>query len=210
VKIQSLKTCVSRLLDSSRSLDALDYLKQAYTVKRAALDELNRCGLSGNPVYFDIEKEVNFPSLSREDSPEMRKLVGDYCFRGLLFLKGRLNLAQKLLPRSRARFRLPVREADSKGRAKTIVRILERLQPFNATPDGQDYERLKQEDPDFVAEIETVWRRPKLEAELAKLVNDRAKKQMAWHFAAQYHEKAPSTIRTDWKDNKPRRFRRIH
>jgi hypothetical protein len=217
VTIQSLKICVNRLLDPSRSIDALEYLKQVSATKQAALDELNRDGLSRNPVYSAIERLIFSPSLSPYDLRRTQlTLARAHCSPGLRFLKHRLELAQKLLRRHRQKnrpnpsFRLPVREADSKGRAKTVARIIERLHLFNATSDGQDYERLKQQDSGFAAALETVWRRPKLEAQLTELVNYRAKKQMAVRFAADYHEKELSTIQTDWKHNKPPKFRRQH
>lgn len=112
--------------------------------------------------------------------------------------------------RPKADFRLPPTEANSKGRAGTVARIIERLRPFKATSDGQDYQRLQKHDADLVATLEKVWTRPKLEAELTKCHSDRAKKQMAMSFAADYHEKELSTIQTDWKDHKPKKHRRRH
>jgi hypothetical protein len=103
--IHTLIASISELLDENikTSLGALDYLSRCCTAKRDALDELNRRGLSGNPIYSEIERKVSFPSANREDSSEVRGLIFRYCSPSLQFLKGRLELAAQLRKREQRR-----------------------------------------------------------------------------------------------------------
>jgi hypothetical protein len=110
-RIQNLILRVKKLFDS-KSIDSVKYGKRIYALKRDALDALNQCGFSNNPIYSQIEREVTFPPLSRflfplgkpivqppKDS-EMKLLRG-YCSPSLEILRSRLEQALKLLSHRR-------------------------------------------------------------------------------------------------------------
>jgi hypothetical protein len=184
-----------------------------HSLKESALELVIRCGLGTHPLYRRIEQL----------EPQPKHYIGgsgfwdrekNHFLNSLESLKRNLQLVVELkLPKRRNHyrvtgFRFPRADGSSTLRAKTVALIYERLLPFKSESDDQDSARLKEQDSTFSEALSKVWTPNKLESELGRLSSPRSKLQFAQNVAADYHGNQVSTIKTDWKHHKPRKFRR--
>lgn len=206
------KVLVESLEQLRASESAKVYPNDVVSLKQRALDLVNRCSLSNNAVYRQIEQLQ--PTRQRVFAEsDFRQKDNEHLVGFLTTLQERLILLPQLcrLPRrnlrSRKAFRLPKENANSIGRARTVALIFERLK-IASLSDGLSLQKVKQQDAEFAAILERIWKPPKLEGELGKAVNRREKLRLAKSLTADYHGKTLSTIETDWKDHKPTKYRR--
>lgn|SRR5215472_14202483 len=166
-------------------------------LRQKALDIVNLAGLWENPVYRDIESlplDENF----------------------LSNLRGRLELALQLAKtfqrrrrRGRPGRRFPSPGAGSKARAKSVALFFGELRiVVPLLTNGRAYQEVRQTHRHLKI-FEVLETRPKLQVTLlAQSESSRHLLTCAQLFAAHYHGKELSTIKSDWKNHKGRQFRR--
>lgn len=165
-------------------------------LREEALDVINLAGLSSNPLYKQIE------NLRRENF--------------LSNLRGRLEFALKLVEafqrrrRSRIRpgSRFPSPVAGSEARAKTVALLFQELRIVAPhLTNGEAYQEVRRSHGNLKI-FEILETRPKLQSDLVQSESSRGLLGRAQLLAAHYHGRELSTLKTDWKRFKPRKFRR--
>ncbi len=95
----------------------------------------------------------------------------------------------------------------SEARARTVAKIIEELNILKPEMYGEsDYSRLEELYSDFLS-FKLAKRQPDLRTKLVYLQSHREHIRLAQELAAAHHGKQWATIQTDWKKNKPNKFR---
>ena len=96
----------------------------------------------------------------------------------------------------------------SQRRAETVAKIIEELNVLKPQMYGKsDYGVLKGKHPEFLT-FQIVEKHSDLELKLVNIQDHRRHIRLAQELAAAHHGRALSTIQTDWKKRKPRKYRR--
>jgi hypothetical protein len=96
----------------------------------------------------------------------------------------------------------------SEARARTVAKIIKELDVLKPQMFGEsDYERLAKENPRFLT-VRVADKRPDLMEKVIYIQDSRRHIRLAQELAAANHGRELSTIQTDWKNHKPREFRR--
>lgn len=96
----------------------------------------------------------------------------------------------------------------SEKRAQTIAKIIEELDILKPRIYGQsDYDQLEREYPDFLS-FKVAALRKNLQLKLLHIQDHRRHYRLAQELAAAHHGLELSTLQTDWKKHKPKKFRR--
>ncbi len=96
----------------------------------------------------------------------------------------------------------------SEARARTVAKLIKELNVLKPQMNGEsDYERLAKENPRFLT-FRVADRRGDLKEKVMYIQGHQRHIRLAQELAAAKHGMEPSTIRTDWKNHKPREFRR--
>ncbi len=101
----------------------------------------------------------------------------------------------------------PQTPTPSEARARTVAKIIEELDTLKPQMYGEsDYSDLERRYPDYLS-FEIAKRQRDLRTKLLNLQSHRQHKRLAQELAAAHHGKQWATIQTDWKKNKPNKFR---
>jgi hypothetical protein len=96
----------------------------------------------------------------------------------------------------------------SKKRARTVARIIDELNILKPSMYYEsDYDELKRKYSKFIT-FKMAAIRGDLKEKVLNLQDHRRHYRLAQELAAAYHGRAPSTLQTDWKKHKPKKFRR--
>jgi hypothetical protein len=95
------------------------------------------------------------------------------------------------------------------ARAKTVARIIHELDQLKPQmfEDESEYNRLRAQHPDFLT-FKIAERRPDLKTKVLAIQGSTRHIRLAQELAAAHHGRQLSTIRDDWKDFKPKQFKR--
>jgi hypothetical protein len=96
----------------------------------------------------------------------------------------------------------------SEKRAQTVAEIIEELNVLKPRMYGQsDYEQLQGEYSGFLT-FKVAEQRKDLQLKVLNVQEHSRHYRLAQELAAAYHERELSTVQTDWKKHKPKRYRR--
>jgi hypothetical protein len=221
--VKRLMAEVDDLLNPSpladNSIDRNSYVNRVRVVRQKAWESFMLRELSGLATKAS---ELVFPQLLSGDKdepdskPKMLTVARGMCAPGLRILQDLLAFSLEFRPAIPSQTDqdghkplLPPQNGRGKTRAKTIALVYERLVLFKGRFDGQDYQRLQQQDSGLAAVLGKAWSVAVIEEHLLEATSSRAKLQMAISFAASYHERKEGTIKDDWKHHKPNKFRRF-
>jgi hypothetical protein len=96
----------------------------------------------------------------------------------------------------------------SEKRARTVATIIGELDILRPEMFGQsDYDRLERENPNFLT-FKVAAKQAGLQTKVLNVQDHHRHYRLAQELAAAYHGRKLSTLQTDWKDHKPKKFQR--
>ena len=108
----------------------------------------------------------------------------------------------------RSRFRKTRHILPAEKRARTVAKIIKELGVLKPGMYGQsDYDHLREENTNFLT-FKVAEKRADLQTKILNLQANRRYYRLAQELAAAYHGRELSTLQTDWKKHKPKKFRR--
>jgi len=189
-------------------------ISELASLQQKVLDVVNLAGLGSNPIYGQIERLCVQPR--GYSASNWAKIQQQHSRQYLEDLRERLEFVPRLARASRRKVRrkvlrrFPRAGADSRGRARSVAMLYEELRIISPrlSTAGEELEELRKHYPSFQV-FQIVEARPKLRTELVGASSSkRILLRLAQKLASHYHEKEVSTIETDWKDHKPKMYKR--
>jgi hypothetical protein len=172
--------------------------------------------LQGRMSEFEKTTGDTFKMAANEWREKVEEAVSDETF-------GQVNAGVshpiRLNRTESARAKIPRRKPISKNgkkrrilpaekRARTVAKIIEELNVLKPSMRyDSDYEELKGKYPNFVT-FKIAAKQGELREKVVNLQDQRRHYRLAQELAAAYHGRELSTLQTDWKKYKPKKFRR--
>jgi len=169
-----------------------------FLTRRATRTSLSRSVLA--PQLLELGREVERLRSEWRRRTETEAIELEYSEKKRSMRRPRIRKGKKVRRRQPLTY--------SEARARTVAKIIRELDILRRQMYGEsDYERLAKKNPRLLA-FRVAAKQPDLREKVIYIQGSRRHIRLAQELAAAKHGKKLSTIQTDWKNHKPREFRR--